>query len=541
LIISGSVNIVGWDPTLGQTMSISSAYMERLTADNWTIDPTAYSYSTSWRPPDDVGGNLAKSWEFTDPSTLVFHLRQGIHWQNISPVNGREFTADDVVYHYDRLYGLGSGLPPSPNWAYWKTTPIALTLLSVTATDKYTAVFKWKTQSVEYILENIQALGGEQCIDAHEVVEKWGDLNDWHHAIGTGPFILTDFVSGSSATLVKNPNYWGYDERYPQNQLPYIDTLKVLIIPDPATALAGVRTGKVDVIDGISLQNAQQMKKTNPEVLQLTYPSSTIGIEPRYDKAPFNDIKVRKAMQMAVDLPTIASTFYGGTTDPYPSALTARSLKGLGWPYEQWPQDLKDEYAYNPTAAKKLLADAGYPTGFKTNVVADIAGDLDLLQIVKSYFAAVGIDMSIQTMDSASWSSFVRTNHKNDALVYRVGCMLGLNYEPLRQLNRFVTGYAANDIMFSDPVFDSFLPKALAATSEDQVKQILRDANEFIARQHPEISLLTPNVFALYQPWLKGYSGQNMSISGTGSGILQMGFYTSRFWIDSVLKKSMGH
>jgi ABC-type transport system substrate-binding protein len=95
--------------------------------------------------------------------------------------------------------------------------------------------------------------------------------------------------------------------------------------------------------------------------------------------------------------------------------------------------------------------------------------------------------------------------------------------------------------MFSDPVFDSFLPKALAATSEDQVKQILRDANEFIARQHPEISLLTPNVFALYQPWLKGYSGQNMSISGTGSGILQMGFYTSRFWIDSVLKKSMGH
>ena len=57
-----------------------------------------------------------------------------------------------------------------------------------------------------------------------EAVKQWGNLNDWHHAIGTGPFILTDFVAGSSATMVKNPNYWGYDERYPQNKLPYIDT-----------------------------------------------------------------------------------------------------------------------------------------------------------------------------------------------------------------------------------------------------------------------------------------------------------------------------
>ena len=62
-------------------------------------------------------------------------------------------------------------------------------------------------------------------------------------------------------------------------------------------------------------------------------------------------------------------------------------------PYEEWPQDLKNEYAYNTTAVKKLLVDAGYPNGFKTNVVADVAANLDLLQIVKSYFSQVGIDM----------------------------------------------------------------------------------------------------------------------------------------------------
>ena len=81
-------------------------------------------------------------------------------------------------------------------------------------------------------------------------------------------------------------------------------------------------------------------------------------------------------------------------------------MKGWGFPYEEWPQDLKDEYAYNPTAAKKLLADAGYPNGFKTNVVADTAWDMDLLQIVKSYFADVGIDMEIRPMEHNAMLDF---------------------------------------------------------------------------------------------------------------------------------------
>jgi len=69
--------------------------------------------------------------------------------------------------------------------------------------------------------------------------------------------------------MVKNPNYWGYDERYPQNHIPYVDTLKVLIIPDNATALAAMRTGKIDFVDGISISQAQSMAKTNPEMLQI--------------------------------------------------------------------------------------------------------------------------------------------------------------------------------------------------------------------------------------------------------------------------------
>ena len=135
------------------------------------------------------------------------------------------------------------------------------------------------------------------------------------------------------ATLVKNPNYWGHDERYPQNQLPYIDTLKILIIPDNAAALEALRTGKIDALDGLLPSQAQAMQKTNPEILQVAYPAgNATTIDPRNDRAPFNDIRVRKAMQMAIDLPTIARTHYGGTCLPYPSTLTSNYQEGVGVP-----------------------------------------------------------------------------------------------------------------------------------------------------------------------------------------------------------------
>ena len=209
------------------------------------------------------------------------------------------------------------------------------------------------------------------CIENPEVVKKWGDTLDWHHAVGTGPFILKDFVADNHANLVRNPNYWGHDERYPQNKLPYIDKLRLMIIPDQKTTLAEMRAGRIDVADQISPVLAQEMRKTNPEILQIAIPQTAGTIDPRHDKPPFNDVRVRKAMQMAIDLPGLAKTYYKGTVEPYPSTITARALKGWGFPYEEWPQDLKDEYAYNPKMAKKLLADAGYPDGFKTNIVAN--------------------------------------------------------------------------------------------------------------------------------------------------------------------------
>jgi peptide/nickel transport system substrate-binding protein len=141
-------------------------------------------------------------------------------------------------------------------------------------------------------------------------------------------------------------------------------------------------------------------------------------IEPRNDVKPFSDIRVRKAMQMAINLPAIAKDYYKGTVEPYPVMLTSRYMKGWGFRYEDWPQDLKNEYAYNPAAAKQLLAQAGYPDGFKTNVVTDKVKSKELLQIVRSYFAAVGIDMEIRMMDTTSFIDLVMHGKKHDQMVH---------------------------------------------------------------------------------------------------------------------------
>ena len=134
-------------------------------------------------------------------------LNQGIKWQNLPPANGRDFVASDVVANYQRLFGLGSGTgSPFYTWfVQWQQ------LQSVTAPDDNTVVFQWKISNAEFIHELLWSADASNQIVCPDAVKAYNnDLSDWHHAVGTGPFMLTDFVSGASATLVKNPNYWAY-------------------------------------------------------------------------------------------------------------------------------------------------------------------------------------------------------------------------------------------------------------------------------------------------------------------------------------------
>ncbi len=542
MTIRASRNIENFDPYFseGQT-SIYGGWLERLLADDWALNPAIWDYKMAWHPSKFMKGYLAESWEFPEPGTHVVHLKKGIHWQNIQPANGREFVADDVVFHYNRLLGM-NGYPnpsPYPTEVYFKE------LISVTAIDKYTVVFKWTTPNSEFIMEALHGVMQRQCIENPEAVKKWGDLSDWHHAVGTGSFFMKEFVSGSHATLTKDPNYRGFDERHPQNRVPYLDTIKYVVMTDDEEALAAMRAGKIDIMERVSHAQVLAMQKTNPEIVAIRNPTTqAVTIQPRNDHAPFNDVRVRKAMQMALDLPGLAKDYYHGSVDPYPNAVTSRylsmSFKGWGFPYEEWPQELKDEYAFNPVAARQLMAEAGFPHGFKTNIVVDIASDMELFKIIQNSFAAIGIEMEVRPMESNACTAFVGEK-KYDQLVYRQYGPLGHTYAPFQALTRFYSTSPVNILCVNDPVYDSFYKQGLAASGEEETKKILRAMNERVARQHYATCLLQPAEYALCQPWLKGYSGQIHSVWMGIGGPSRLSLYGARFWIDHNLKRSLGH
>jgi peptide/nickel transport system substrate-binding protein len=363
-------------------------------------------------------------------------------------------------------------------------------------------------------------------------------MSDWHHAIGCGPFMVTDFVSGSSATFDANPNYYGMDERHPTNRLPYAAQVKVLIMPDITTALSAMRTGKIDILYGMTNTDASSMKKSNPEITQIPVQgTNTLTIEARNDKAPFTDLRVRQALQMAINLPEIAQTYYQGNCSPYPSTISSMYLTGWGLGlYPTWPQELKDTYDFNQTGAKALLAAAG-AANLHTDCVSISTQlwDSNLLQIVQGELAQIGVTMDIRQMDVAAWTSFVRQTHSEDALSYGHSSY-GASYEPIFAIGIFTTNNSGNISLVSDPKVDAIYARAVSAATGADFKQAIYDMNYYVAQQHFSIVLTTPNTTALCQPWLKGYNGQAFAADFVVGGPLYAGFYLSRFWVDSTQK-----
>ena len=261
--------------------------------------------------------------------------------------------ADDVVYHYDRQMGTGEFTEPSPLGGEWLKN-----VISVEATDTHTVVFNFRNPTIFNNFMIVNDPASSNVIEPREVVEA--GVADWHNAAGTGAFILSEFVSGSSMTLTKNPNYWGYDERHPENKLPYVDEVKVLLIPDNATALSALRSGQVDWMTDIQWTDAELLEESNPEIVLSSRPFNGWSLSLRCDMEPYTDINVRKAMQMAINLDELAETYYGGLVSGDPQGPV--SPENVGWvvPYEEWSDDLKAEYAFDPEGAMALLDAAGY-------------------------------------------------------------------------------------------------------------------------------------------------------------------------------------
>jgi len=411
-----ATDITSWDPWRSSDWTgLRAMYMEGWFGMNWTTDRKDLPLKGGFTDPSTQFPLIVESWEIPDNFiTFIVHVREGVTWQGKPPVNGRELTAYDLEYYWHRMVGgMGSGFEAGSNpYTYFKGWD---DFKSIEATDKYTIVF-----TLKYSVAGIWTMlwGPGNAPFAREVVEQYGDLADWRNAVGTGPFLLTDYVAGSSVTFERNPTYWGWDQRNPDKEIPYVDGAKYLIIPDQSTAFAALRTGKIPMMSGIGWEQAEAFEQTNPELKQVSIMGTGYSVAMRIDKEPFTDINVRKALNMAINQKELAETYYGGRVEGKPYSYYAPNMGPYYTPFEEWPKELQEGHSYNPASARALLAEAGYPDGFKTSILVSSADDMDLVQIVKGYFYDIGVDMEIEIVEATTFFSYVNIFKKHEQMVW---------------------------------------------------------------------------------------------------------------------------
>jgi peptide/nickel transport system substrate-binding protein len=304
---------------------------------------------------------LGERVENPDPETYTFTLNQAAKWQNIDPTFGRQVTAEDVVFSYNRYRDLSKGQASLP-----------LVVDSVTAPDSRTVTFKLKHPFALFLTR--VASFQDLWILPPELIEADGDAEK--RSVGSGPFMLDHYRSSVDFEFVKNPDYFEKDPEFGL-QMPYIDRLRLLVIPDPNAVLSQFIAGK---LFGIGVQ-----PKLLPEALsavpdlrinrQLRNLTSFFYFEPASytsDKGPFNDVRVRRAVSMATDRDGLLA-LVRAPIDQEGGEWCNMIPAGLG--EEWWVNPKSDEmgdaakwYKHDIAEAKSLLSAAGYPDGFDTKL-----------------------------------------------------------------------------------------------------------------------------------------------------------------------------
>ena len=513
--------------------------LEKPAISDWAIDRNLTARNSGNTPLWTLTGLLAESWETPDDTTIVFNIRKGVHWHDKPPMNGREFTADDMVYNYHRYLGLGSGFTEIS--AAGENLG-ASGIKSATASDKYTVVFKLERPHPFALKEILQSY--HLFMHPPEVIEQYGDANDWRNLVGTGPFMLTDYVEGSSVTFTKNPNYYGFDEKYPENRLPYVDELAALIMKEPSTRLAALRSGKLDYLgnaantDIKSIDQVESLARTNPEIAQWPFfLRSDFSFSINVNNPPLNDIRVRKAMQMALDLETINATFFKGRADTTPHGYVGESNTGFFIPFDEWPEEVKKGYMYDPEGAEQLLDEAGYPRGtegirFKTSYVHSPSWETSYAELALSYWGEIGVDVEMQVPSSQTEFTAIISESKHEALR---SAALGAHYFGPFLVNTYYTGASFNPGAISDPQVDAMIDTLRVTTDLEEYQRLFREIDMYALEQHWWIWGPDSPSYQVSQPWFKGYNGE------AAMGNWQFQDLFARIWIDQELKAEMGY
>jgi peptide/nickel transport system substrate-binding protein len=340
-----------------------------------------------------VEADLAESWDRTSDTTYVFKLRKGVRWHNKAPVNGRELTAEDVKYTYDRFLAIKG----NANRAILEMVD------KVEAVDKYTVKFTLKEPNA-WFLDRLASTS--TWIVAKECVEQHGDLRKPESVIGTGPWMLERYEPNVRITFVRHPNYF-------VQGLPYADGVEVTLDADPASGFAAFLAGKYDfgpeygmVVRRSDLEIAMgRVKGLATRDYIVVFGGFTAM---KLDQDPFKDVRVRRAMAMAENWRETLESNAWSQGKGSPNPLIPAALKEWSIPIDQLPADGRKLYEHDPVSAKRLLADAGYPNGFKTPVetTAGYGPDwMDAVQISLKNWKKAGIEADLKLKEYGAFVS----------------------------------------------------------------------------------------------------------------------------------------
>ncbi len=343
----------------------------------------------------DADGNskivpsLAENWDISDDGLeYTFHLRQGVKFHN-----GNDFTAEDVAYTFHRMLtvegGVNTEFIDQIKGANELLAGETDTLEGVEVVDDYTIKVTLKEPFAGF-LASISSPG--VSIYDSEATEAAGDQFGMDPAVtvGTGPFEFSSWSFNNQLVLTRNEDYWKGASKLPG--------VVIKIIPDTETQSMMFENGELDILDlDYAADSVDRFTETYPDQIVQGPRVGIVYFTMNFNKEPFQDVRVRKAVQMSIDRQAILDALYGGRGQVeqgiFPHGL-------IGFNPDQ------EEIKYDPEAAKALLAEAGYADGFDMEIAADSSASDTMtmaLEIVSDQLAEVGIRAEIKNYDESTW------------------------------------------------------------------------------------------------------------------------------------------
>ena len=407
-----------------------------------------------------------------DKSSITFTLRKGVKFHD-----GTDFNAAAAKWNLDQM--IASKTQP-----YWK---------SIEVVDDYTVRVNLN-QWTNFLINSFADVNASWMVSP-TASEKNGDTWTKNNPVGTGPFKFVSFARDNEYKVTRNPDYW-------QKGLPYLDGIQIQYISDATTRKMAGLSGSIDVMTiapgqlSVDMANAGFAIKTKMETVNVL-----IGDTANSD-SPWSKQQVREAAEYALDREGLAKTFgYGYWQAPYqiPSRTT-----GIYNP------NFSLARKYDPVKAKQLLAEAGYPNGFKTTLaVGPTTGyNKDVTVALQSFWAAIGIQAELMYPDLGAWNANFLVGPPKNTLIYQLA--LGrANY--CGNLNDWSSASVNYKNWARSPEVSDLIKKALASNPADPA--LIRTATDQLSKEAALIPVNETGKNLAVQPYVMGGSWFERSLS----------------------------